>query len=111
MGSLAIAWLAVSAGAGDETLAGYRASIDNIDASLVMLLGERFKITKQVGIYKARVGLQAADPEREQEQIVRLREVAASVELDPSFSEKFLRLVFAEVRREHELARRDAADS
>ena len=111
VGSLAIAWLAVSAGAGDETLAGYRASIDNIDASLVMLLGERFKITKQVGIYKARVGLPAADPEREAEQIVRLREVAASVDLDPAFSEKFLRLVFAEVRREHELARRDAADS
>lgn len=97
----------MSAGAGDETLAGYRASIDNIDASLVMLLGERFKITKQVGIYKARVGLPAADPEREAEQIVRLREVAASVDLDPAFSEKFLRLVFAEVRREHELARSD----
>ena len=97
----------MSAGAGDETLAGYRASIDNIDASLVMLLGERFKITKQVGIYKARVGLPAADPEREAAQIVRLREVAASVDLDPSFSEKLLRLVFAEVRREHQLARND----
>ncbi len=111
VGSLAIAWLAVSAGAGDETLAGYRSSIDDIDASLVMLLGERFKITRQVGIYKARVGLPAADPQREAEQIVRLREVAVSVDLDPAFSEKFLRLVFAEVRREHELARSDAADS
>ncbi len=101
----------MSAGAGDETLAGYRASIDNIDASLVMLLGERFKITRQVGIYKARVGLPAADPEREAEQIVRLREVAVSVDLAPSFSERFLRIVFAEVRREHEMARSDAADS
>lgn len=99
----------MSVGAGGETLAGYRASIDDIDASLVKLLGERFKITKQVGIYKARVGLPAADPEREAAQIVRLREVAASVDLDPSFSEKLLRLVFAEVRREHELVRRDAA--
>ena len=97
----------MSAGAGDETLAGYRSSIDDIDASLVTLLGERFKITKQVGVYKARVGLPAADPEREAEQIVRLREVAASVGLDPSFSEKLLRLVFAEVRRQHELARRE----
>ena len=106
---LAIAWLVVSAGAGDETLAGYRSSIDDIDASLVRLLGERFKITKQVGAYKASVGLPAADPEREAEQIVRLRVVAASVDLDPSFIDKFLRLVFAEVRREHELARRDNA--
>ena len=99
----------MSAGAEDETLAGFRSSIDDIDASLVKLLGERFKITKQVGIYKASVGLPAADPEREAEQIVRLREVAASVDVDPAFSEKILRLVFAEVRREHELARSEAA--
>ena len=97
----------MSAGVGDETLAGFRSSIDDIDASLVRLLGERFKITKQVGAYKASVGLPAADPEREAEQIVRLRELAASVNVDPSFSEKLLRLVFAEVRREHELARSD----
>ena len=107
VGSLAITWLAVSVGAGDETLAGYRSSIDNIDAALVLLLAERFKITKQVGIHKARVGLPAADPERERQQISRLGEVAASADLNPAFSEKFLRLVFAEVRREHELARSD----
>ena len=99
----------MSGGAEDETLAGYRSSIDNIDAALVVLLAERFKITRQVGAYKARVGLPAADTERENEQISRLGEVAASAHLDPSFSEKLLRLVFAEVRREHELARRDAA--
>lgn len=99
----------MNAGAGDETLAGYRSSIDNIDAALVLLLAERFKITKQVGAHKASVGLPAADPEREREQISRLGKVAASADLDPSFSEKFLRLVFAEVRRKHESARSDAA--
>ena len=101
----------MSVGAGDETLDGYRLSIDNIDAALVMLLAERFKITRQVGVYKASVGLPAADPEREREQISRLGTVAASADLDPSFSEKFLRLVFAEVRREHELARRSHDDT
>ena len=102
----------MSAGAEDETLAGYRSSIDNIDAALMLMLAERFRITKQVGVHKASVGLPAADPEREQEQISRLGELAASASLEPSFSEKFLRLVFAEVRREHELARSDddAAD-
>ncbi len=34
-------------------LAELRASIDNIDAALVHLLAERFKLTKQVGVYKA----------------------------------------------------------
>jgi len=99
----------VSADAEDETLAGYRSSIDNIDAALVLLLAERFKITKKVGAHKASVGLPAADPERENKQISRLGEVAASADFDPSFSEKFLRLVFAEVRRQHELARSNAA--
>jgi hypothetical protein len=46
----------------DATLAGYRASIDNIDAALVHLLAERFKITQAVGRYKAQAGLPPADP-------------------------------------------------
>ena len=93
--------------ADDETLAGYRSSIDNIDAALILLLAERFKVTKQVGLYKASVGLPPADPNREDEQIVRLRELAASANLDPAFSEKFLRFVIEEVIRHHDLARND----
>ncbi len=88
----------------DERLEGYRASIDNIDAALVLLLAERFKITQEVGRYKAEVGLPPADPEREAEQIARLRELAASANLDPAFSEAFLRFVIAEVIRHHERA-------
>jgi len=68
----------VSAGTDDETLAGYRSTIDNIDATLILLLAERFKVTKQVGVYKASVGLPPADPERENEQIARLRELSAA---------------------------------
>jgi hypothetical protein len=37
----------------DETLKRYRESIDNIDAALVFMLAERFKITQAVGAYKA----------------------------------------------------------
>ena len=86
----------------DEQLERYRSSIDNIDAALILLLAERFKITQDVGVYKAKIGLPAADPEREVEQIARLRRLAASVKLDPAFSEAFLRFVIAEVIRHHE---------
>ena len=86
----------------DERLERYRDSIDNIDAALVFLLAERFKITQDVGRYKAEVGLPPADPTREEQQIARLRELATSANLDPAFSEKFLRFVIAEVIRHHE---------
>jgi chorismate mutase len=88
--------------AADPQLAQYRASIDNIDAALVHLLAERFKITKAVGRYKATADLPAADPEREQVQIDRLRTLAEESGLDPVFTEKFLRFVVAEVIHHHQ---------
>jgi chorismate mutase len=93
----------------DETLAGYRSTIDNIDATLILLLAERFKVTKQVGVHKANVGLPVADPEREEQQIARLTALAESTNLDPSFSEQFLRLIIDEVIRHHEQARDEAS--
>ena len=86
----------------DETLNGYRQSIDNIDAALVFLLAERFKTTQAVGRYKASAGLPPADPSREETQITRLRALAKSADLDPEFSEKFLRFIIDEVIRHHE---------
>ena len=87
--------------ADDETLSGYRQSIDNIDAALVFMLAERFKITQKVGAYKATSGLPPADPGREAAQIARLRELARTADLDPEFSEKFLRFIIDEVIRHH----------
>ncbi len=88
----------------DEQLQRFRSSIDNIDAALILLLAERFKVTEDVGEYKAQQGMPPADPEREQEQIERLRQLASSANLDPKFSEVFLRLVIDEVIRRHERA-------
>lgn len=86
----------------DDRLDAYRASIDNIDAALVHLLAERFKITKDVGRYKAEVGLPAADPEREELQVRRLRSLAVESGLDPAFTEKFLKFIVAEVIQHHQ---------
>lgn len=85
----------------DETLAGYRARIDELDDQLIRLLAERFEITKAVGKYKAETGLPPADPGREAEQVTRLRAVAEEVGMDPAFSEKVFRLVVDEVIRHH----------
>lgn len=88
----------------DPMLASYRKSIDNIDAALVHILAERFRITKAVGEYKASADLPPADPKREERQIERLRAMAASANLDPEFSEKFLRFIIDEVIRHHRQA-------
>ena len=65
------------------------------------LLAERFKVTQAVGRHKATAGLPTADPGREERQIARLRQLAAEAELDPEFSEAFLRFIIDEVIRHH----------
>ena len=88
----------------DNRLHQYRQSIDNIYAALVFMLAERFKVTQAVGAYKAENGLPPADPGREERQVSRLRALAADADLDPDFTEKFLRFIIDEVIRHHEAA-------
>ena len=90
-----------------ETLARYRASIDNFDAALIHILAERFRVTKAVGLLKASADLPPSDPAREERQIARLRRLAEESDLDPDFAETFLEFVIREVIRHHERARSD----
>ena len=85
----------------DQELEEFRASIDNIDAALIHLLAERFKVTRKGGSYKGDAGLSPADAGREDEQVARMRRLADEAGLDPVFGEKFLRFVIDEVIRHH----------
>ncbi len=89
----------------DPILAAYRRSIDNIDAALIYMLAERFRITQAVGEHKAKRAMPPADTAREARQIERLRRLAGEADLDPEFSEKFIRFVIEEVIRHHRRAR------
>ena len=90
-----------------EKLSRYRASIDNFDAALIHILAERFRVTKAVGVLKASAELPPSDPDREAQQIARLRRLAEESDLDPDFAETFLEFVIREVIRHHERARSD----
>jgi chorismate mutase len=78
-----------------------RTSIDNIDASIIFLLAERFRCTRKIGAVKASERLAPVDPEREEKQITRLRQIARIAEFDGDFAETFYRTVSAEVVRQH----------
>jgi chorismate mutase len=88
-----------------EKLARYRLSIDNMDAALIHVIAERFRITKQVGKFKAQNDLPPADKGREKAQVERLRKLAKRADLDPDFAEKLLKFIIGEVIRHHEQAR------
>jgi len=93
-----------------EEILTIRRSIDNIDAALVYLLAERFRLTTRVGEIKAEVGLPAMDPARERWQTERLTGMAEEAGLDVAFAEAFRSFVTAEViRHHHYLAARKTA--
>lgn len=82
-------------------LEALRSSIDNLDASLIFILAERFKLTQKVGELKATNKLPAADIDREDFQISRVRRLAEDARLDPVFAERFLRFIIEEVIQHH----------
>ena len=89
-----------------QKLKAMRASIDNFDAALIHILAERFRKTKEVGLLKAEYDLPPSDPNREGEQVERLRKLARDSDLDPDFAEKFLEFVIREVIQHHNQARK-----
>ncbi len=88
-----------------QRLAEFRKSIDNLDASLIYLLAERFHLTEQVGEFKKTRDLPPSDPNREQHQIARLRQLAEDSNLDPDFAERVIRFIIKEVVQNHERIR------
>ncbi len=85
-----------------EQLLEFRDSIDNIDAALVHLLAERFKVTQKVGYFKAEHALPPADKSRETAQISQLRQLADASKLDPDFAEAILNFIITEVVKNHQ---------
>ena len=84
-----------------DQLRAFRQSIDEVDAALVRLLAERFRITRDVGVLKAAHGLPPTDLARKHQQIDALRCLADELGLDPDFCEQFVHFVMDEVIRNH----------
>lgn len=89
-----------------EKLNQYRGSIDNLDAALINIMAERFRVTKAVGVLKAENDFPPSDPDREKRQVERLRKLATDANLDPDFAEKLLNFIISEVIQHHKQARK-----
>jgi len=89
-----------------EKLLQHRGSIDNLDAALIHIMAERFRVTKAVGVLKAKNDFPPSDPGREKKQVERLRALATESNLDPNFAEKLLNFIISEVIQHHKQARK-----
>ena len=79
-----------------------RADVDTIDAAVVAMLAERFRVTHRIGLLKAQAGFASADMHRESAQIAALRDKADDYGLDPDLAEAYLHLVADAAKRDHE---------
>ncbi|TRD16616.1 chorismate mutase [Palleronia caenipelagi] len=86
-------------------LAEFRDRIDSLDGILLHTLGERFRITNQVGHLKAEAGLPAFDPDREAAQRARFHEIAREVGLPSELVEQLMAMIIDQVKLNHEKIR------
>jgi len=91
-------------------LAPFRARLDEIDAQLVDLLGERFGICREVAVHKAENEIEMMQPGRVEIVRARYLQHGAEVDLPGDFTAAFFDLMIdATCRAEDELMERLAA--
>jgi chorismate mutase len=94
-----------------DGLAPFRARLDEIDAQLVDLLGERFQICREVAVHKSEKGIEMMQPGRVEIVRARYLQHGAEVDLPSDFTAGFFELMIdATCRAEDELMERLAAE-
>lgn len=79
-----------------------RNRIDEIDQGIIELLHERFKVTHEVGLLKARREMSAQDVRREEQKLEALGALSESHKLEPNLVRELFRRIMEEVVRDHE---------
>jgi len=83
-------------------LAKSREEIDRLDKQLLNILSQRFKLTRQIGLFKKEHDLPMKDPQREAEMIKKRLTSGQKLKLSPIFIEKIFKLIVTSVVRENE---------
>ena len=85
-----------------SNLNDFRQQLDTIDDQLIDLLAGRFKITRQIGQFKAQNDLPVQDKSREANQMEQIAAKAMAVDLDPAFAQRVLRVIIDQVITENQ---------
>ncbi|MGB0386828.1 MAG: chorismate mutase [Ardenticatenaceae bacterium] len=85
-------------------LSELRQSIDRIDKGIIELLSKRFKLTEEVGIFKATAGMAAQDGTRESLMMAKIAELAKEGGLQPDYAMTIYRCIIdVAISRHNEL--------
>ena len=85
-----------------DELIEIRNRIDEIDQNIIELLHERFKVTHEVGLLKARREMSSQDAQREEQKLQALGALSESHKLEPTLVRELFRRIMEEVVRNHE---------
>lgn len=83
-------------------LLSLRKQIDRLDHGLVLMLANRFSLTRRVGEIKARVGLESFDPQREAEKIADIRQLCSLHDVNPELMVDILAQIMRETVKNHD---------
>lgn len=82
-----------------DRLAGFRKELNEVDSSLIELLGRRFKIIRDVGIYKKEANIPMMQSKRVDEVKDRCARMGEEYDLDGEFIRNLYTLIIDEACR------------
>lgn len=92
-----------------QELQALRQQIDRLDHGLVLMLANRFALTRRVGELKARADLNSVDPRREEEKIRDIRSLCDQHGVNPELMADILAQIMRETVKNHERIRAETS--
>lgn len=89
-------------------LLALRQQIDRLDHGLVLMLANRFALTRRVGELKASANLNSVDPKREEQKLAEIRALCEQHGLNPELLADILARIMGEAVRNHDRIRAEA---
>lgn len=83
-------------------LSDLRNEVDRLDEALIDILGQRFRVTQEIGKLKKANSLPPVDAEREKRQVERIKGLARKAGVKDEVALKVLRVIIDEVVHEHQ---------